>query len=474
MITTAPATNQAGWATLEHWGRERAMNPIESLMWRAEQHPQRSSAGIILELFDRVPDWRRFRRAHDWGTALVPRLRQRVVEPALPVGPPIWAADPHFDLDYHVRRISLPAPGAMRQLLDLAEAIARTPLDRTRPLWVGTLVDGLADGRAAYLLHMHHCLTDGAALVALLSSLHSDRREPSPGKPSRPAPPPERPSRWGLTLDALSGGARSAPRRALDGLRAGWRAARAPGDTVEYLASLRRVVASATELPLSPLGARQTNRNWRFGILECGLDELRLAADAAGGSLNDAYVAALLGGIGRYHDAQGLAPTDIPMAMPVSIRRPQDEPGGNRFTAAFLPGPASIRDPAERIAAIRGTVLSRRAEPALDYIGAAAPFLGHVPVPFLRALAGAVMPRLELSASNVPGIRHPVYAAGARVERLFLLGPLPNVAMLAVLFSHGDTCCIGISCDATVFEHTDLLWRCLHEGFDEVVALGAS
>jgi diacylglycerol O-acyltransferase / wax synthase len=425
----------------------------------------------VFELLDCAPEWDRFRSAHEWGSTLVPRLRQRVVEPLLPVGPPVWAADPHFDLDYHLRHIRLPAPGDLRQLLDLAQAMARTPMDRSRPLWVGTLVEGLLDDRAAYLLHIHHCLTDGAALVALLSSIHSNRREPSPDKPSRRPARTERPSPWALTREGLVAGARGVPRLACGALGAGRRAVSAPGETVEYVASLRRVVASSSEVPLSPLGSRQKNRNWRFGVLECGLDELRAAAHAAGGSVNDAYAAALLGGIGRYHCAHGLTPTDIPMAMPVSIRGPEDEAGANRFTAAFLPGPAGIRDPAERIAVIHGAVLARRAEPALDFLGAAAPLLGYVPAPLLKTAVGAVIPRIELSASNVPGIRHPVYAAGARVDRMFLLGPLPNLAMLAVLFSHNGMCCIGISCDAAVFEHPGALDRCLREGLDEVLAL---
>src|SRR5581483_2182263 len=177
------------WAALEDWGRAPAMSPLEAVMWRGDRHPEFSSSGIVLEMFDRAPDWDRFRAGHEWATRLVPRLRQSVLDPALPLGPPVWRPDPWFDLDYHLRRVRLPAPGGMRELLDLAQAIALRPLDRARPLWVGTLVEGLEDGRAAYLVHAHHCLMDGAGLIQLLSSLHSPRREPTPEKPHREPTP---------------------------------------------------------------------------------------------------------------------------------------------------------------------------------------------------------------------------------------------------------------------------------------------
>jgi diacylglycerol O-acyltransferase / wax synthase len=117
---------------------------------------------------------------------------------------------------------------------------------------------------------------------------------------------------------------------------------------------------------------------------------------------------------------------ELPMTIPVSLRRDDDPMGGNRFAGALFAGPAGVVDPAERIAAIRGVVLSVRSEPALDLLGLLAPLLNRAP----SALAALVFSRLgtvaDLAASNVPGIPDPVYAAGARVERMFPFGPLPG------------------------------------------------
>jgi len=471
-MTSAAMTNEEGWARVERWGREPRMNDLEALMWRSEEHPSHASSGIILEILETVPDWERFRAAHAWGSGLVPRLRERVVEPLLPIGTPAWSLDPEFDLDYHVQRARLPEPAGMDELLELARSIGQTPLDRSRPLWAGTLIDNLEGGRAAYILHSHHSLLDGQGMIELFNSLHSTGPEPSADKPTGTADGSQAAGPLALTINDLAHGLRSAPRGAARLLGTARNAVTGPGKTLGFIGSLRRVVSIPPDAAPSPLLERQTGRLWRYGVLECELAELKAAGRAAGGSVNDAYVAALLGGIRRYHEAIGLELGDIPIGMPVSIRRPDDPPGGNRFTGAFFAAPAGSADPAERIATIRGTVLSIREEPALDVMGSAATVLCHLPSPLLRNLMRAAVPRADLSASNMPGMSAPTYAAGAKVERMFVFAPLPGVAMMTSMVSYVGTCCIGINADGQVYEDTELLWKCMREGLHEVLELG--
>ena len=465
-----PNTEQ-NWAALAQWGTEGRMNDLEAMMWRVERHPEFSSTGVVLELMDSVPDWERFRSAHVWGTSMVRRLRQRVIEPALPMGPPGWADDPDFDLDYHLRRVRLPEPAGMRELLDLAQVIGESPLDRTRPLWTGTLVENLQGGRSAYLLQAHHCLMDGAAAVQLFTGIHSSRAEPSPDKPAAEPGEPDHVTPLELTAGDLAAQVRGAPATTLRALDALGRAIANPARSLRYLGSLRRMLSAPAGATPSPLQCRQTGRAWRFGILDCGLAELKAAGRTVGGSVNDAYIAALFGGLQRYHDAVGVELGDIPVAMPVSVRRPDDPPGGNRFAAALFTGPAGIRDPVQRLASIHDTVRGVREEPALDYFGALSPVLSRMPSQLLGPLVQSTLPRPLLSASNFAGLTNPVYAAGARVERMYVFAPLPAVSMLAALCSYAGTCCIGINCDGAVFEDTELLWRCMRQGLDEVLAL---
>ena len=112
-----------------------------------------------------------------------------------------------------------------------------------------------------------------------------------------------------------------------------------------------------------------------------------------------------------------------------------------------------------------------RDEPALDVLGAVSPVLSRVPSALLGRAVASGVPHPLLSASNFHGLTSEVYAAGARVDRIYVFAPLPAVSMLAALCSHADTCCIGINCDGAVFEDTELLWKCMREGLDEVLDL---
>ena len=466
------ANDETSWAVLAQWGVEPRMTDFEALMWRGERHPEYSSTGVVMELMSSVPDWERFRAAHVWGTSMVRRLRQRVVEPVLPLGPPAWVDDTDFDIDRHLRRVRLPEPAGMRELLELAQDIGAKPLDRSRPLWHGTLVENLEGGRSAYLIQIHHCLMDGAAAVQLFGGLHSGRAEPTPNKPVPVATEPDHATPLTLTTTDLLRqlrGLPSVPKRGIEALGAAFSD---PARSLRYVASLRRVVSAAATADGSPLQRRQTGRGWRFGMLDCGLAQLKAAGRTAGGSVNDAYVAALLGGIRRYHDEIGIALAEVPMVIPVSVRRPEDPPGGNRFAAAFFAGQAEIRDPVELIVAIRDRVRAVRAEPALQVFEMMSPGLSKVPRSMLSRIVDSALPHPMLSASNFPGLAHEVYAAGARVEGMYVFAPLPGVSMLAALGTYAGTCCIGINCDAAVFEDTELLWRCMAEGLEEVLEIG--
>ncbi len=106
--------------------------------------------------------------------------------PTLPTGPARWVVDPDFNLDFHVRRVRVPEPGTLREVLDLAEVMLQSPLDISRPLWTATLVEGLEGGKAATLLHLSHAVTDGVGRG------HHVRRDLRPGarrRPPSPSPP---------------------------------------------------------------------------------------------------------------------------------------------------------------------------------------------------------------------------------------------------------------------------------------------
>ena len=453
------------------------MNEIETLMWRSESHPRLSSTICSLMLLDTSPEWDRFLAAHEWATQLVPRCRQRVMDPLLPVGPPAWVPDESFQLDYHVRRTHLPGDGTMAQLLEFAQTQALAPFDRNRPLWEGTLVEGLDGGRAAYLLKLHHSLTDGLGGIQLMSLVQSRTREHTKDKP-RAAPRestyPTDP--WDFTTTVIGESARRLPGVAARALTGSARMltgrSSALGEAVRYGSSLRRTLAPPPATP-SPLLTDRRGSTWRFQVMECELADLKATAKLARGSINDAYIAALLGGLRRYHERHGVDLEHLSMVMPVSMRKSDDPMGGNKFAGAYFAAPIGVSDPVERIAVLRGIVLTLRVEPALDTLSLVAPLLNRVPARVGQIAFDLVGSAAELSASNMPGVPYPVYMAGARVERVFPFGPLPGVAVMAGLISHDGTCCIGLNIDGDAITDLDVFMQCMNEGLLEVTSVAS-
>jgi diacylglycerol O-acyltransferase len=441
------------------------MTDVEALMWRAEVDPRLRSDGVILDLLDSAPEWDRLVAAHEWGTRLAPRLRQRVVEDALRLGPPAWVTT-DLDLGYHLSRVRLPEGAGLDELLELASVLHMAPFDPARPLWQAVLVEGLPDGRAAYLLKFHHAMADGQGAVQLFDLVHSRTAAPATDKVAPPLPGADPTTsaslavrRGGALLRGPAGGAVALARQALS-------AVSQPQATVSYLQSLARVTASPGK-PSPLLRTRGLKR--RLRLLEVDLAALRAAGKAAGGTLNDAYLAGLLGGLGHYHRLHGTEVGDVPIALPVSLRHDAHSLGGNRFAGAYVAGPAGEQDPAARIRLIHDRVLAARSEPALDFLGVTAGLTSRLPSGVLAALSLRFASAIDLQASNIPGINRTAYLAGARIERMFVFGPVPGSAIMATLLSHEGVCCIGIAVDADAVPDPDVLLDCFRQGFDEVL-----
>ncbi|TMK61285.1 MAG: wax ester/triacylglycerol synthase family O-acyltransferase [Actinobacteria bacterium] len=455
----------------------REMEPIDYLLFRGEQDARSRAALLSINLLDIVPEFERVLAAYERASRVLLRFRQHVVVPPLPVAPPQWIIDPDFDISFHVRRSRLPEPGTIRQLLDFAQPIYAAPFDTARPLWEAHLVEGLTEGgaRAALVLKTNHALSDGVGGMELARQLYDFERDADRG-PLPPLPVPEDVS----PADLMRRAVRRAPvtlvggavRRVRGAAGAGARTVRHPGravgDARRMLASARRMFGPPPTAPSPLLRRRSLGR--RFEWLEFPLDRFRRAAKGAGGSVNDAYLAALCGALRRYHDALGVPIDALPLAMPVNLRTDDDPAGGNRFAGARIAAPIGEPDPARRILLIREQVLTAVAEPAMTALSAVAPVMARLPMPLLNAIASSAL-TTDVQASNVPGFPEPPYIAGARVVKTLPFGPVPGVAMMVVMLSEGGICYLGVNYDTASVTDRDLFARCLRDGVDEVLAL---
>ena len=434
------------------------------------------STVMAVEVLDTEPDWDRLVDAHEWASRMVPRLCDRISEPFGFVGTPIWVRDQHLDLRYHLRRCRLGGDGGWPELLTIAAQLAMTPFDRTRPPWEAVLVEGLPDGKAAYLLKLHHALTDGLGLRQLMSQLHSRQRAHQPDKPQPTTASPDVPGPAGFlarqlkhdlgAVPVMIGGATTLTRK---GFRDPIGSARS---VVRYVDSARRVLSPPNVSGLPALSAR--GGSWQFVALDLDFDGLRAAAKAGGGSVNDAYLAALLGAFRLYHAELGASldsDATMPVSVPVSVRRDNDSAGGNRFAPARLVAPVGIVDPVARIERVRELVRGARSEPALESADVVAPLMARLPASLLVRVASSATAGNDLQASNVPGVEEDLYLAGALIERIYPFAPLPGCAAMITLHTYRGQCSVGANLDAAAVVDPALFAQCLSDGFAEVLAL---
>ncbi|MCU1595083.1 MAG: wax ester/triacylglycerol synthase family O-acyltransferase, partial [Frankiales bacterium] len=406
---------------------ERELGAMEALFVMGDSEVHTRSTIVMLARLDHAIPFDVVVRAHERASRLVPHLRRRVIAPVLPISRPYWAVDPDFDLSYHVRRVRVPGEGNEQDLMALVEALGAAPVDVARPLWDVTSIEGLADGTGALVYKFHHAISDGQGAKEIFSSLFQlEPREPSEELP--PIPAAEDLTRMDVTRQRINqlpleaayagvAGARGLLSRGAGVLRHPRAAAEA---TVGYVQSLKRTMAPTADS--SQLLQRRGIRR-RFITLKVPLADLHRAARALHVSLNSAYVAGVVGGVTRYHEANAAAVAELAVAMPVSIRRPGDKAEENRFVAARIAAPSSGASPQERAKTINERVRSARDEPALEAMTTIAPVMSRLPLWLTVALAGNLA-TTDCQISNIAGYPYPVYLGDARIIGFHGFGPL--------------------------------------------------
>jgi diacylglycerol O-acyltransferase len=444
----------------------------DAFTFRMERDPLLRSTIVSIVLLDRAPDWDVLVDRIERATLLAPTFRERLVPAPFGLANPRWELDADFDLRWHVRRVGAPSPGDLGAVLELARVAGMTAFDPARPLWEFTLVEDMADGGAALVMKVHHALTDGIGGVELAGHVVDLQREPSPLGPKPQAPGAGRHHPAEELLEAVGFDLR----RALDLTRDG--VAKLPGTVVRTAQRPWEVVVDALTTALaiarfarpitSTLSPLMTARRlrWSYQVFDVPVADLKAAAASVEGTLNDAFLAAVAGGLGRYHDRHGAHARALRVSMPISVRTADDGVAGNRITLVRFEVPVGTVDPRARMEAVQEAVARQRRDPALPFSGLVAAVLNLLPPP----VTGGMLKHVDFLASNVPGFEAPVYVGGARVEAFYGLGPTIGAAANITLMSYRGTAHIGVTTDSGAIPDADAFLACLRDGFDEVLA----
>jgi WS/DGAT/MGAT family acyltransferase len=399
------------------------LSPADRSSLQAERGPVNMAVGGVLVFeagegtgYDAVAE-RLESRLH-----LVPRYRQRL-ESADPLGVthPVWVDDAAFDLHWHLRRAVVDGRHELEAYV--GREMSRR-LDRSRPLWEVHVIEGLEEGRRALWIKMHHALVDGLAAVGIGMLMLDPTPEPME------LPPPDgdwNPRSYGtrdqlarlarlplvraqrLVLDTTMRALDTSPRKAAEDLRR----------ATELFGELARARPQA---PMTPLN-ETISPNRRYAMLSTDLAPLKAAGKAAGGTVNDAILAAVAGMLRDFlHEPDALV-----ALVPVSVRR-EDERGelGNRISTVFVDLPVDVVEPEERVRAINAQMKALRESAAVRAGALLVGATGQAPPLVSAALVRAMgnVRAFNLVVSNVPGPQQPFYLNGTRLLAVHPAVPL--------------------------------------------------
>ncbi|MGI8863430.1 MAG: wax ester/triacylglycerol synthase family O-acyltransferase [Solirubrobacteraceae bacterium] len=441
------------------------LSPADRSSLAAERGPINMAVGGLL-VFDADRPLTRRMVANRIGERihLIPRLRQRLEEAPLGLANPVWTDDRGFDLDWHVRQTSLPAPGGEAELGALIGREFSHRLDRSRPLWEATLIEGMQGGGKGLLFKVHHALVDGMAAIGMAALVLDPTEEPLE------IPPPEEewsPREYDLRRHVARLASRPlarAPKLMIDGML---RALdpdprRAAGDMRRATGDMRRATEVALELararPQAPMTSlnRPISPNRRYAVAHGELAALKRAGKAAGGTVNDA-VLAVVAGMLALHLARARAAAGLgggagraPVALvPVSVREPTETGElGNRISTVFVDLPIGEPRMAARVQAIAAQTRELKQSAAVRAGALMVGASGWAP-PLISGLLARAMGSVRafnLVVSNIPGPQQPFYLNGVRMREVYPVVPLnpANQCLSVGIISYDGAVCFGL------------------------------
>lgn len=363
-----------------------------------------------------------------------PPFNLKLKSPRLKAVMPAWVEAPRIDLDYHLRHSALPAPGGERELGILVSRLHSHPMDFNRPLWEVHVIEGLEPspglrgdksprGRFALYMKMHHSLVDGVGGMRMLQRMLS----PDPAEENLLPP-------W--AVGSGGGRERSGGERGFDAqMRKLLDVAKAQAQIAPAVArALGRVVRETVQRtewqeampfdgPRSVLNAKVSGQR-RFATQHYDLERVKKIAAAANVTVNDIFLGICATALRRYLvDINALPDRPLTAGVPVSVRPADDQNAGNAISFIIANMNTNVADPLERLRAIHeSTVMAKEHLQNLPKAGIdsytmifMAPFI----LQLLAGLGGRLRPMFNVTISNVPGPKTPLYFNGARLEQMY-------------------------------------------------------
>lgn len=443
---------------------------------------------------------------------LAPLFSRRLAFMPLDLASPIWLGGTPLNLDDHIKHVVLPKPGTPEQLDAAVAKLHEGVMDRDRPLWEFTVIEGLQDGNVAFYSRIHHAALDGQGGVALahaiLDTSATPRAVDPPGEKAKPRLPPTTAKLLGAAfrhtvaqyaqmVRAVPSALKTAGAELLSSSQA--KAAGAPseqgtgfshlsdikpGSSLQQIAKtlLKKIPGGISLGPRTSLNVAISGER-AFAGLEISLDETKAIANHFGTKLNDIVLAVCAGALRRYFasNKSALAKSMIG-GVPASLRAPGDTSQSNQVTMMLVSMATNIADPVKRLAAIikassKAKMLTTNMKSVIptDLPSLGVPWLMSVITPLYRtAVATNRIPVIaNVVVSNVPGPQIPLYLAGAKLLTYYPVSIVTHgLALNITIQSYAGSLYYGlIACKKTVPDLRDFArhMQAAHQELLEIV-----
>lgn len=421
-------------------------------------------------------DFKHFRQHCMERAALIPQFHWKLHSVPMGLDRPYWVEDKHFSFDHHIKHIALPAPGDKATLCEVAAHLYCKHLDRTRPLWEMWLIEGLEDGKFAYLQKFHHCIMDGEGALKLMGTLCDFEPGPQQSKNADKAISDARagdvPSYTESTTKAWQHLAQlpgEAARNAVDILRP---------KILEQFVWPRKAKADRPTVPTACFnGPISSDRAMTFASLS--MAELKAVKEHFGVSLNDVVLALVSSAVRNYLlERADLPPDPLRTNIPVSLRVSGDEQLSNRVTNTTVTLATDLDDPAARLQAIHEESEQAKARAHSGAPGMIELFQMMPPImvsTLMDSLPEDQAPQMmgaNLIVSNVRGSPVPMYMAAARMEKMYPMSILTTgIGINFTCISYEDNMDFGIVVEPDLVPGQETLATGLEAALEEYLAL---
>lgn len=405
----------------------------------------------------------------------IPRYRQRVVFPPFQAGYPRWEFDPRFDINRHIHLAPLQA-ATKEALQNQAGHLFSEVMDRNRPLWDLTVVDGLEGGRSALVSRVHHCMVDGVAGVALMNLIFDASPEVSPLPPRpvfhTPAPSPS----WG----ALAGVAFRPYFQALERMLSVQAAALKVAENLfcetvkgSLLPAAPELLPPAQRFPFYAPACGPRGVAWT----EFSMRDIDAVRHVSGVKVNDVGIVILAGAMRRYAKLhrQSVNGRLLRLMVPFNLRNGDPKQGpGNKISLLPVNVPLDIADPIELLREIHRRTEAVKSAHAADMVVLGGTMLATLPVPMQAQLVGMlsnsipVLP-FDMVCTNVPGPPHPLYLLGRKMLTYYPYVPIGDfMGVCCAMASYSGTFYFSLTGDNKSAPDLDRLRDFLDETFAEL------